>query len=345
MKLKILLFLSMLAVFSCKKETKEDKVDLTVLSVSTAKVGEISLKDAISASGMLSSKSEIKLAFKTGGVIRKSYAEEGDFVKSGQLLAELDMSEIDAQVNQAKIGFEKAKRDLQRVENLYKDEAATETYMNDAKSGLDIATQTLKAAEFNKKLSKIYAPSSGHILKKLAEQGELIGPFAPMFILGQGQQAYIVKVGLTDRDMVKVALGDHAEVTLDAYPNEKFGGKLTQIDQTFNPATGTYDVEVELFPTQKRLISGFVAKVILQPKASNKSLAVPVEALVNAEAKRADVYILQGEKVHKRDIEIGKIIGDYVSVTSGLVSGEEVVTKGSGYVSDGEQVKVNNRIP
>lgn len=327
---------------SSGKETSKEEAEKPAPAVKTATAENHTFHETVSSSGMLTSKSEIKLAFKTGGMIRKSYVSEGQYVKAGQLLAELDLSEIEAQVNQARTGYEKAKRDYERAENLYKEEAATRTTLNDAKSGLDIATQTLTAAEFNQKLSRIYAPVSGRILMKLAEQGELIGPFSPMFILGTGEQAYLVNVGLTDRDIVKVSLGDRAEVSLDAYPGEVFQGKVTQIAQMITPATGTYGLEVEIAPNGKRLISGFVARVSIHTRKSTAALAVPVEALVNAHGTSADIYLYSGGKALKKPVIIGKVYGGYVAVTSGLQAGDTIITTGSGFVSDGDQVTVNN---
>lgn len=336
---KIILIVAVTA-WGCgtQKEAAQESPDKTALAVKTTAVEEHTFHETVSSSGMLTSKSEIKLAFKTGGMIRKSYVSEGQYVKAGQLLAELDLSEIEAQVNQARTGYEKAKRDYDRAENLYKEEAVTRTTLNDAKSGLDIATQTLTAAEFNQKLSRIYAPVSGRILMKLAEQGELIGPFAPMFILGTGDQAYVVNVGLTDRDIVKVSLGDKTEVTLDAYPGETFEGKVTQIAQMITPSTGTYGLEVEIAPNGKRLISGFVARVTIHTRKSATTLAIPVEALVNAHGKQADVYLYSGGKALKKSITIGGVYGGYVAVSSGLEAGDTLITTGSGFVSDGDPV-------
>jgi len=340
---KIIVLLTVIA-WGCStpKETAEESADKVTLAVKTAAVEEHTFHETVSSSGMLTSKSEIKLAFKTGGMIRKSYVSEGQYVKAGQLLAELDLSEIEAQVNQARIGYEKAKRDFERAESLYKEEAVTRTTVNDAKSGLDVATQTLTAAEFNQKLSRIYAPVSGRVLMKLAEQGELIGPFSPMFILGTGDQAYVVNVGLTDRDIVRVSLGDRAEVTLDAYPGETFTGKVTQMGQMITPSTGTYGLEVEIAPNGKRLISGFVARVSIHTRQSATTLAVPVEALVNAQGNQADVYLYSGEKALKKPVTIGKVYGAYVAISSGLQPGDIIITTGSGFVSDGDPVTVNN---
>lgn len=331
-----------LFLVSCgkKKETKQETEE--IIAVEVQPVAQKTLVEPIIASGVLSSKSEMKLAFKTGGMIKKVYVSEGQFVKEGQLLAELDLSEIDAQVKQAKLGLEKSERDLERAKKLYADEAATLTNVQDATTGYNVAKENVQVAEFNQKLSRIYAPTSGRILRKVSEQGELITPFSPVFILGTGESAYIVNVGLADRDVVKVKVGDAAQVYVDAYPNEPFNARITQIAQTVNPATGTFEAELQIQPNGKKLISGFVAKAEISHGKGPVSLVVPVEALIEADKNKAYVYTLSADNqsVNKTPVNIGSIFGNDVSITSGLTEGTQIVSKGANFLSDKSKVKV-----
>lgn len=340
MKTYIYSLLFSILLISCgtkKEKPKEKQVDET-MTVATELVEEVSTVEAITASGVLSSKSEIKLGFKTGGLIKRIYVSEGQFVKKGKLLAEIDAEEIDAQVGQGNVGLEKAKRDLERVKKLVADSAATIQNLEAATSAYEAAKQAMRVGNFNQKLSKIYAPTSGKILRKIAEQGELITPFAPAFILGKGGAATQLNIGVTDRDIVQLQNGNRAKVYFDAYPNEIFIATVSQIAQTVNPTTGTFEVELTVNPRGKTLISGFVAKAEIMPALSQKSLAVPVESLVEADGNRAFVFVYKEEKVEKRAVELIKIMGDKVAVKSGVKQGEEVVVKGASFMSDGQQV-------
>lgn len=139
------------------------------------------------------------------------------------------------------------------MKNLLNDQAATQTQFQDVTSALEAAQQQVTAAQFNQKLSKIFAPAAGRILRKISDQGELITPFAPALILGTGSSAYIVELGLTDKDIVKIKTGNKATVELDAYPGEKFYATVSQIAQTVNPASGTFEVQLTLSSTNKNL--------------------------------------------------------------------------------------------
>ncbi len=341
---RIIFAILAISIISCgKKEEKpigENTKTEEILAVTAVMPEMRSVGESIEASGTLSSKSELKLAFKTGGMIKRMYVNEGQFVKAGQLLAELDLSEIDAQVAQAKLGLQKSERDLERVKKLFADEVATQTALDDATTGYEVARQTVQTAVFNQKLSKIYAPQSGRILRKIADQGELITPFAPALVLGTGNSAFIVNIGLVDKEVVKVNLGDKAQIMLDAYPGEILQAKITQIAQMVNPATGTYEVEMEINAGNKKLISGFVAKAIISPPSKGSFLSVPVESLVEANENQANVFVISGDKVTKTKIEIGRLSGKYVEVKSGVTNNDQIVFSGANFLSDNQKVKV-----
>ncbi len=341
----LFILLSLILLLNCSKKQQKNGETEEILSVEAQEISTQIYNEPIIASGALASKSEMKLAFKTGGMIKKVYIEEGQSVRAGQLLAELDMSEIDAQVRQAQLGLEKASRDLERVKKLYADEAVPLNKLEDANTGFDVAKQSVQVAEFNQKLSKIYAPNNGRILRKIAESGELITPFAPVFILGTGESAFILNVGLSDKNIVQVKIGDLAQITLDAYPNETFQGRISQIAQTVNPMTGTYEAEIQLENKQgKKLISGFVAQASIITGYSDKSLVAPIESIIEADKNRAFVYRLNTDNktVHKTPVIIGKIVGNGVQILSGIEEKTKIITKGANFLSDRSKVKVVN---
>jgi len=111
--------------------------------------------------GIVATSEEIRLSFKTGGIIAHAYVNEGQSVKAGQLLAELNLSEITAQVNQAENGYEKALRDFTRAKNLFADSVATLEQYQNAETGLNVAKSILDAAQFNLVHSRIKAPAMG----------------------------------------------------------------------------------------------------------------------------------------------------------------------------------------
>lgn len=311
-------------------------------SVKLAAVEHQEMAKLLHTFGRLSTKKEIKLSFKINGIIEKIFADEGQSVGKGQLLARLDLSEIDSQVRQAKSTFEKTQRDLERVENLYREKAATLEQYQDVQTAFQVVQSRLKAAEFNLRYSEIHAPSKGKILKRLMEENELVGAGMPVFFFASTDLDWIVRVGVSDSDLVRLRLKDPASVIFDAYPEEEFRAEVAEIAESADPMTGTYEVELIVKAGGKRLVSGFVANVSIFPSLKSKYAIIPVDALVEAEGKNGYVYTVDSVSMtaKRMQVTIGFLFEDKLAVASGLDQVTHVVTEGAPYLRDGAEVQI-----
>ena len=145
---------------------------------------------------------------------------------------------------------------------------------------------------------------------------------------------------LTDKDIVNVNLGDSATVNFDAYPGETFPAGVTEIANAADPYTGTYTVEVELEPTEKRLISGFIARVYIIPDVRASLMRIPVESLVDGLGRNGYVFVAEGNKAARKKIKIARVDDRSLIVESGLEPGDSVITTGAQYVRDGEEIEI-----
>jgi len=345
-KLLILIIPALLLFMQCKGDQQEKKLqNEQKVIVKTTAVEQKVISLPIHTSGKLSSKAEMKLSFKIGGIIENISTEEGQRVEKGQLLAALDQSEIKAHVNQARSSFKKAKRDLERVKKLYADSVATLEQLQDATTGFEIVKSNKNVAEFNLQHSAISAPADGKILKRFAEKNELINAGMPVFIFGTAGREWIVRVGVTDRDVIRLRLNDPAFIVFDAYPDISFRAHVSEIAETSDPATGTFEVELKVNQGNYKLISGFVAKVDIIPSEKLHSFVIPIEALIEGEANGGFVYTLEpgNHKVKKIAVKVGPIFDEQVAITSGLDNVLKVVTEGAPYLSDGCEVQLISR--
>src|SRR5512133_1355664 len=138
----------------------------TAIPVRVVGVAKEKIVFPVRSSGIVVPAKEIKLSFKTGGIVSNIYADDGARVKKGALLAVLNMAEIDGQVIQAQNGYEKAERDFTRAQNLYNDSVITLEQYQNAQTAYNVANATLNIARFNSMHSKIIAPEDGVILKR-----------------------------------------------------------------------------------------------------------------------------------------------------------------------------------
>lgn len=326
----------------CKPAAKREVSQVEPLHVKVHKVELKEYKLPVRTAGILSTTTEMKLGFKTGGIIRQLYIKEGNSVKRGQVLAILDLSEIDAQVNQARIGLEKSKRDLTRAENLYRDSVVTLEQFQNARSAFEVAQSQKQIADFNKEHSVIKAPADGKIQKILVEANEIIAPGYPAVLFASTESDWVVRVALTDKDIVKFSIGDSAHVEMDAFPDSRFPAMITELGSIADPVTGTYEAELNILRSDPQFRSGFISRAFLFPTHISIASVVPLETLLGASDRRASVYVYKDGEVSKRRIRTGRILGDQILVTEGIEPGELVITEGAKYIMNDTRVKVVN---
>jgi RND family efflux transporter MFP subunit len=326
------------AIAGCNSKAAESTVEPTPVRVAIASEGPGA--PAIHTNGLLANKDEIRLAFKVGGVIRHLAVSEGQHVHKGQKLAEIEQTEINAQVAQAREAQQKAQRDLERGERLYADKVISLEQLQDLRTQLAVANAALKSAQFNWNYAAIVAPRDGVVLRKLAEERELVSPGTPIIVLGAQDQGFIVRAGLSDREIVQVKLGDQAQVRLDALPDQVIDAKLTEVGSAADPGSGMFMIEATLDAAGVPLKSGLVAKISIAPAsaAASKRVYVPVSAVVEGDGSNASVYVLEQDHVRRREVDVAFIENDAIALNSGVSAGEQVVTDGSLYLEDGEKV-------
>ncbi|MCC6241658.1 MAG: efflux RND transporter periplasmic adaptor subunit [Gemmatimonadaceae bacterium] len=311
------------------------------IPVEVATVQSGNTAQAVTATGSYVSRDEIPLSFKIGGVIARVAVDQGATVQRGQLLASLDLREIDAMVNKARVGVDKAERDAARAARLAVDSVATSVQSADAASALDAAKADYETARVNREYAIITAPESGVVLQRMASAGTTIGAGLPVFVLGGNTRGRVMRVGLADRDALRVRVGDRATVTFDAQPETTYQGVVTLIGQASDPRTGTYTVEVRLTNAPAQLPNGLVGRVVITTRSSVSGLQIPVDALVEAHVDSATVFTVTdaaaGASARAQRVRIVQMMGDRVIVT-GVSEGARVVTRGAPYLIDGARI-------
>lgn len=326
----------LLASCEAKKEKKEN-----VVQVKYHKVRVKEFQFPKRTSGILSTSDEFKMSFKTGGIIQKIHVNEGDKVLRGSLMAVLELSEIEANVEQAKAALAKAERDYKRTNNLYRDSVATKEQLQNAQTALDVAASRLKIATFNLQHSKISAPSDGTVLNILKEENELVSPGYPVIVFGSTTNNWILKVNVTDKDLVEIEVGDSASVSFDAHPSEIFSGRLTTISKGADPYTNTYKVEIELDRTDEYLASGFIGHANIFPKNSESYPVIPYDGLLHGDELTGTVAVLQSDTSYEiRNIDIKMLLDEGIVVAQGLQKNDKIITEGVNYIDDDTKIKI-----
>lgn len=314
-----------------------------IIAIKTAPVEQKTMSLPVAGSGFITSASEQRLAFKIPGVINKIFVEEGDLVRPGQLLATLDLTEINAQVGQATRAVEKTDRDLVRVEGLRRDSAATLELLQNATTARDVARENLTIASFNQKYGEIRATKAGRVIKKLMNAGEIIGPGMPVFVLfAEGQNDWVLKINVSDRDWARLKPGQSAKISLDAFPETSFLGKITELPPAADASNGLYPIEIRVAPGEKRFAPGLFGQAEITAGTGRSYPVIPIESLVEGEGKDAFVFLLKkdGVSVEKRAVRVAFLEKNMAVIASGLDGVSAVVGVGSPFLSENSKVKL-----
>jgi len=313
-------------------------------SVAPVRVGLVetaSAAETLRAIGVVAPADEVRLAFKTGGMIRAIHVEQGVRVRRGQLLATLADDEVAAAVAQAQAIADKSARDLERGQALLADEVATREQVEDLETARSVSAATLRTALFTARHARIEAPADGVVLRRLAEPDELVAAGQPVLVVGNTNGGWIVRAALSDRDVVRVRTGTPAKATLDAFPGRQFAATVTEIAAAADPQTGTYELKLSVDPQGERFVQGLVAKVVIADQDEAGVPVVPVTALLEADGRAAIVFVVAENDHAKRvAVQTGRLLGERIEIVTGLSPGDRVVTEGAAWLDDNDAVRV-----
>jgi RND family efflux transporter MFP subunit len=246
-------------------------------------------------------------------------------------------------VNQYRLALEKTERDLARAKNLYADSVATLEMLQNAQTAHDMAQSMLNASVFNRDKSVITAPADGKVLRKLAERGEITGSGHPVVLFAPTGGEWVISSGLSDKNIVKVAVGDSALVTLDAFPGKSFRGLVVETGTFADPYTGTFTVKTAITDPDERFRTGMTGKVSIDPASAGKLITVPLNVLTDTGNDAAYIYLVTGGSWKKTRIITGEITGDMIVVREGLAEGDIYITEGMKYLTPGCSIQIVNQ--
>lgn len=332
----------LLLSFACHQEYVQEPKTLS--SIKKAKVTHLKpTKEPlpVHVAGKVEASENMKLSFLTGGIIKKLYVNEGQLVRKGQVLAELDPEEINAQVTQANANVEKLERDLVIFKRLYIDSAATLQSVQDLETRLEVAYSSLSITKYNQQYSKITAPVSGRILQKIGEEYELINPGQPVYTLSTQAAGLVLNVGLSDRDVIRLQLGNKATIIFDAYPGKEANATVTKIAADGHSTTGTFEVELAIKDFPFELKSGFFAHASIFPSHQNLYFKVPMHAIIDGLEDKVAIYAPHEGKA-KKVIVTPQYIGKDFFTVNALQKEFAVITEGAAYLKEGEAFKPLN---
>ena len=287
----------------------------------------------------------------TGRAIR-IIASQGDRVKAGQALAYLDSVELDqtwADYIKAQGKVELARKNFQREETLFekkispeKDVLKAKQELGEAEADINLAKERFRllgvnVSQFgplkgngNHPLIPVTTPVGGVVLEKTITQGEMVNPEKELFTVADLSTLWVV-IDIYEKDASRLKLGTGVKVSVTAFPEKTFRGKVAYIADVVDEKTRTEKARVTIDNTSGLLKPGMFATVLIEAASggTERIIAVPGEAVLVDGTKRYVFIQTAPTQFQRRDIEAGRTLGDRMEVTSGLKEGETVAAKGA----------------
>lgn len=338
--ISLLMAVSLLFAVGCSPKAKNvgDAAVTEAIPVKVRRIERSLIDRNIELVGTLYPWKEANLGAQTTGRIEKLLVEEGDAVKQGDLLFQMD----DTQMAQARIQYQVAKDDFDRMEPLFNRGSISKQQFDKVKAAFETAEYAYKLLLAN---TQFRAPFSGVITAKKLNEGEVFllapgGSGAPSVVTLMQLNPLKLKSSVSEVNYQDVRLGQNADVSADAYPGEMFSGVLSKINPAINPATRTFDIEIKVSGDGKKLRPGmFVRATIHTGQVS--VLAVERAAILRQAGTYAfHAFVANGNRAVRRTVRIGQEFEDRVEILDGLRGGELLVVSGHIRLKDGSPISV-----
>ena len=274
------------------------------------------------------------IAPQMAGRITKINVEIGDFVKEGQILAEIDK----AQLLQAQLQLQNQEVELQRLKSLYEEGGLSQSDYD----AIQMQYNVLKTQVDNLiENTTLRSPINGVVTARNYDVGDMYAMSMPVFTVEQIVPVKLL-VGVSETDYSKVKKGDSVVVTADAIPGKTFYGKVNRIYPTVDPATRTFTVEVKIDNNYKTLRPGMFVRATIN-FGTNTNVVIPDVAVVKQQGSgERFVYVLNADNtVTYKKVVLGRRMGAEYEVLEGLEDGDRIVIGGQIRLKDGVKVIVN----
>jgi membrane fusion protein (multidrug efflux system) len=315
-------------------------------TVSTATVTEESWKQTLTAVGSLSAVQGVMVSTESAGKVTRIHFYSGQAVKAGQLLLELDVSTEEAQLAAAQADEELAQINLDRTSKLRQSNTVAQADLDSAHATFLAASAQVAnlAAMINKK--RIVAPFTGRLGIRMVDLGQYINSGETIVSL-QSMDPIYADFSFPQNWVSKVSLEMPVEITVDAYPDMIFFGRLSAITPEIDVSTRTISLRGTLDNPDGKLLPGMFAQVAAVLPHKETRVVIPATSIVYASFGDS-VFVVrekEGQKiVEQQFVRTGEARGDFVSITEGLEVGSTVVSAGAFKLRNGMAVVINNTV-
>ncbi|MFA5251440.1 MAG: efflux RND transporter periplasmic adaptor subunit [Phycisphaerae bacterium] len=338
--------------------TKSDIQDIT-LKVVTQTIGTATLNEIISVTGSFEPLISVEIVPEVSGQLQQlrladgTPVDVGTAVKEGEVIAVINhdtylsrLAECQAALEAGKVALAEAEREKKRMVALHEGGSATEqnkdraiTVADMAAAQLNQAQAALDMAKVNVDKATIKAPVTGVVSKKYVDEGNMVGPSAPLVKIVRIDTLKVLG-GVSERYLPKLVPGKTTvQIKTDAYPKDEFEGTVYRVGVAVDAITRTGEVEIRVPNTDGKLKPGMFARMTIAASQKENAVVVPDSSLIRT-GEETYVFVVNNSLAHRRKVDLGLSEGQFHEVLEGVSAGDMVVTHGQTQLKNGQTVEV-----
>jgi RND family efflux transporter MFP subunit len=316
--------------------------EVRVVPVEARPVENGRIARSVTVSGNIEPIRTVSVIAQLAGALNAVNVEEGTFVREGAVLATMDDREIAAQLTSAEAAWEVARAAFERAERLRDRQVITLAEYERDRAALAAAEAQREQLRTRLGYATVTAPITGVITEKLVEAGHAVGNQTRLFTIAD-VSTLVVRVRVSELDVVQIRQGDHVDVALDAFPGQLLAGRVRRIFPVADPTNRLVPVEVALEGTDARTARpGFLARIAFALGTKENVRLVPASAIVNDGGGNMAVYVVENDIATRRAVRTGVTSEGRVEIVDGVETGEIVVVTGTNNLRDGVAVRIVN---
>ncbi|MBP6534850.1 MAG: efflux RND transporter periplasmic adaptor subunit [Arenimonas sp.] len=315
-----------------EKDKQAESVPVEVVSASRQTINA-----SYTGTANLDAPNEAQVVAKSSGVMVQQLAEEGDFVRQGQIMARIDPARAQLEVQRSRATVNKLSNNYQRAQQLLAQKLISTEAHDQIRFDLESARASLNLAQLELSYTNIVAPISGVVAQRMVKQGNLVTLNMPVYRIVNTQYLEAV-MNVPEREMALIKQGMTVRMQVDAIPGQVFTGRVDRISPVMDSGSGTFRV-TSAFDGQQVLRAGMFGRLEVLYDSRENVLTVPRTALLEDETDPA-VFVVRGNKAVRTALKLGYSNGEIAEVMSGLKAGDHIITAGKVAVRDGAEVTV-----
>lgn len=290
-------------------------------------------------SGTIEAAESTPLSFAVNGTVMRVFVSEGDFVKKGQLLAELNDATLKNAFEMTQASLDRAEDVYNRLKPMYDKGSLPEIKFVEVETGLQQARAAAAIAQKSLGDCKLYAPVEGFVGKRSIEPGMNVLPGLTSINLLSIDKVY-ARVSVSENEIAQIGKGKEASITVGALGDKTFRGAVEEIGVLADPIAHTYKIKIGLFNRDHAIKPGMICEARISTSDTINGIVVPNQAVRVDEKGKTFVYSVDHNTASRKYVEIDCLMSDGIEIRSGLSAGELVVVAGQQKLVDNSPVQI-----